>query len=120
MDSESASIPRRAATSAVAANGTVRRLQQDAAFDLGPVLLFVQNSGTCNWDSTYRLKLVGGDTMNAAPEQTLYPARANSQATIRILFTAPYLAGTYKSSWQAFAPDGAPFGDSLFIEVIVQ
>ncbi len=80
----------------------------------------VQNSGTCNWDATYRLKLVGGDTMNAAAEQALFPAKAGSQTTLRILFTAPFVGGTYQSFWQAFTPDGTSFGDPLFIEVIVQ
>jgi hypothetical protein len=80
----------------------------------------VQNSGTCDWDDTYRLKLVGGDTMNAASEQTLFPARAGSQATLRILFTAPFTPGTYQSAWQAFDKDGNAFGDPIFMEVIVQ
>ena len=79
----------------------------------------VQNSGTCNWDSTYRLKWIGGDPLNAAQEQTLYPARAGTQAILRILFTAPAFAGTYESSWQAMSPDGNLFGDLIYIKVIV-
>jgi len=38
----------------------------------------VQNTGTCNWDGTYRLKWIGGDTLGAAEEQALYPARGNA------------------------------------------
>ena len=80
----------------------------------------VKNSGTCNWDSTYRLKWVGGDPLGAAQEQLLFPSRAGAQATVRILFTAPTTSGIYQSSWQAFAPDGTSFGDPVFIQVIVQ
>ncbi|MEZ0394989.1 MAG: NBR1-Ig-like domain-containing protein [Anaerolineales bacterium] len=79
----------------------------------------VQNSGTCNWDSGYRLRLVFGDPLGATPEQALYPARAGSQAVIRILFTAPFTPGTYRSGWQAFTPDGSPFGEPIFIEIVV-
>ncbi len=79
----------------------------------------VLNSGTCNWDSSYRLKFISGDLIGAAREQGLYPARAGAQVPLRILFTAPDQAGTYNSSWQAAAPDGTPFGDAVFIEIVV-
>ncbi len=79
----------------------------------------VQNTGTCNWDATYRLKWIGGDPMGAAQEQALYPARAGAQATLRILFTAPAVEGLYESAWQAYDPEGNPFGDPVFIKIIV-
>jgi len=80
----------------------------------------VQNSGSCNWDSTYRFKLVAGEALGALTEQALYPAKAGNQATLRVLFTAPALPGTYQSAWQAFAPDGSIFGDAVFIQIIVE
>jgi len=79
----------------------------------------VTNSGTCHWDSGYRLKLVGGEAMGAPLELALHPARAGTQATVRISFTAPLLAGTYQSAWQAFAPDGTPFGDAIYMTINV-
>jgi hypothetical protein len=80
----------------------------------------VQNNGTCNWDSRYRLRFAGGLAMGAATEQALYPARAGSQATIRIVFTAPSEPGIYTTAWQAFNADGFSFGDPVFMEIIVQ
>jgi hypothetical protein len=79
----------------------------------------VQNSGTCNWDSTYHLKWVGGDPLGAAQEQALYPARAGTQATLRILFTAPATEGPSESAWQAVDPDGNVFGDLIYIKIVV-
>ncbi len=79
----------------------------------------VENSGTCNWDSRYRMKLIGGPAMGAAEEQSLYPARSGAKPVIRILFTAPDEPGTYRSAWQAYNPQGEPFGDPFFIEVVV-
>jgi hypothetical protein len=79
----------------------------------------VTNSGTCNWDSRYHLKLIDGPAMGAA-EQALYPARAGAQATLRILFTAPSDTGTYKSTWQALGPGGGAFGDPIYIQIMVQ
>ncbi|NJN80704.1 MAG: hypothetical protein HC797_09685 [Anaerolineales bacterium] len=79
----------------------------------------VQNNGTCDWDSTYQLKWVGGDPMGANTEQALYPARAGTQATLRIIFTAPTEIGEYESAWQAVDPDGNFFGDLIFIKIVV-
>ena len=80
----------------------------------------VQNNGSCNWDSRYRLKFVGGLDMGATTEQALYPARAGAQATIRISFTAPGEPGTYTTAWQAVDPNGEPFGDAVFMEIVVE
>ena len=79
----------------------------------------VTNSGTCDWNGSYRLKLVGGDTLGAAPEQALYPALAGAQVTLQINFTAPLSAGTYQSGWQAFDPDGNAFGDLFYMTITV-
>jgi hypothetical protein len=79
----------------------------------------VYNSGSCNWSAGYRLRFVRGERMGAAPEYALFPARAGSQATMQIRFTAPAQAGTYLSEWQAHDPNGLPFGDSFFIKVVV-
>jgi len=79
----------------------------------------VENNGSCNWGKDYRLKLISGFDLGAAPEQALYPARSGSQATIRIVFGAPAEPGIYRSAWQASNPAGQPFGDPIFIEVQV-
>jgi hypothetical protein len=80
----------------------------------------VENSGTCNWDSNYRLRHTNGNALGAPEEIALYPARAGTQATIRILFAAPFSADFYESEWQAVAPDGTLFGDPIYIKVNVQ
>jgi len=80
----------------------------------------VQNSGTCNWDERYRLRLLSGDALGAPIEQALYPARAGAQVVLRLVFTAPSEPGTYRSAWQAYDPQGQAFGDPVFIEIVVQ
>jgi hypothetical protein len=80
----------------------------------------VQNDGSCNWDSRYRLKLTDGFPLGLSGELALYPARAGTQATITITFTAPPDPGVYRTAWQAYNPDGAPFGDAVYMEIVVQ
>jgi hypothetical protein len=79
----------------------------------------IKNSGNCNWQEGYRIRLIAGPDMDAQQEQALYPARSGSNAVVRVVFKAPIDAGTYKSAWQAFNPHGEPFGDPFFIEIKV-
>ena len=79
----------------------------------------VANSGTCNWDAGYRLRLDSGDAMGAETEQALFPARSDSEIEIRIVFKAPEEEGTYQGLWQAYSPDGEPFGDPVFVIIEV-
>jgi hypothetical protein len=80
----------------------------------------VQNSGTCNWNSDYRLRNIAGASLGAPVEIALYPARAGTQATIQISFTAPYAEGVYESGWQAVDPAGNPFGEPIYMRIVVQ
>ena len=79
----------------------------------------VENTGTCNWSADYRLTHIGGADFGAPEEIFLYPARAGKQATIQIIFTAPFADGEYESAWQAISPDGLAFGDPIYIRVNV-
>jgi hypothetical protein len=65
------------------------------------------------------LKFVGGLEMGAS-EQALYPARAGTQVTLEITFTAPSEPGNYTTAWQAFGPQGEPFGDAIYMEIVVE
>lgn len=80
----------------------------------------VENSGTCHWNSAYRLRNIGGAALGAPEEIALYPARAGTQATLRIFFTAPFTEGVYESAWQAIDANGNPFGDPIYIRIAVQ
>ena len=79
----------------------------------------VENNGTCHWNADYRLKHLGGAELGAPEEIMLYPARAGTQATIQIIFTAPFTDGVYESAWQAYDPGGNPFGDPIYIRITV-
>ncbi len=80
----------------------------------------VENAGTCNWDQRYRMKLIAGSQLSVPAEQALFPARSGAQAVIRIVFTAPAEPGNYRSAWQAYNPQGDPFGDPFFIDIVVE
>ena len=80
----------------------------------------VSNTGTCNWDDQYRLKRIAGPDLGLAAEQSLFPARSGTQASIRLLLISPDEPGAQRSAWQAYSPEGDSFGDPVFIDVVVQ
>jgi len=81
----------------------------------------VRNNGSCAWGAAYHLRLVEGFLpLGAAPEQALYPALPGQEVTLRITFTAPQEAGLYRSAWQAYDEQGNPFGQAVYIEILVQ
>lgn len=80
----------------------------------------MQNSGTCSWDGRYRIRLIAGDSLGAPGEQALYPALSGTTFEIQIPFTAPDQPGEYHSAWQAYTPDGQPFGDPFYVQIVVQ
>ena len=79
----------------------------------------VENNGSCNWDKRYLLKLIAGEPLGSQVEYSLFPARSGTQASLRIIFTAPETPGGFRSAWQAYNPAGEPFGDPVFIEIEV-
>jgi hypothetical protein len=79
----------------------------------------VTNTGSCNWAAGYRLRLISGEAMGVPSEQALYPAVSGTQATLRIVFTAPPEAGSHQGAWQAFSPEGIAFGEAVYIQIVV-
>ena len=79
----------------------------------------VENNGTCNWNSAYRLRHIDGAVLGAPEEIALFPAHAGTQTTLQITFTAPFEEGLYESAWQAFDPNGLAFGDPIYIRILI-
>jgi len=104
------------------------KFEQDLTFPDGTTVMpgaavdkqwLVTNSGSCNWGEGYRLKLISGEAMGIPAEQALYPAVAGTQATLRLVFSAPQDAGSHQGAWQAIAPDGTAFGEAVYVQIVV-
>jgi hypothetical protein len=79
----------------------------------------VENNGSCHWTKEYSLRLIGGPDLGANAQQSLYPAQSGTRAVIDIIFIAPMELGTYRTAWQAYNPSDQPFGDPIFMEIVV-
>jgi len=78
----------------------------------------IENSGTCHWNDKYMLRHTGGAGLGAPEVIALYPAKSGTQVMIQITFTAPFEEGVYESAWQAFDPNGFPFGDPIYMRIL--
>lgn len=79
----------------------------------------IQNTGTCTWDTTYQYRLindVGMAGQNFNLPKTVVP---NDTIDITVKFVSPMTAGKYRSQWRIFAPDGSPFGQRPYVEIVV-
>jgi hypothetical protein len=79
----------------------------------------VRNSGSCDWTLDYRLVNVSGVGFTGPDQIALYPARSETSAVWQVVVTAPQTPGEHISRWQAQAPDGTPFGDEVFLYIVV-
>ncbi|NOH03499.1 MAG: hypothetical protein HND47_16815 [Chloroflexi bacterium] len=80
----------------------------------------IKNTGTCTWDSSYRLAFLGGERMNGPrnlPLSETVPPGGEIELSVTLI--APVEVGTYQGQWQLFAPDGKPFGVRLPIDIVV-
>ncbi|MBI9046884.1 MAG: hypothetical protein JEZ06_20530 [Anaerolineaceae bacterium] len=79
----------------------------------------VQNSGTCNWDSSYKFTLLSGDALGSDETQALPPSRSGSKTIIQVQFTAPQETGNFHSVWQAKDGNGNLFGEPFYMDIMV-
>ncbi len=85
----------------------------------------VKNSGTCTWDTTYKLVFWSGDLMGGAYVYN-FPTVAIPEQTVEIpiVLYAPEQNGTYTGYWRIQSPNGIAFGvgeydQSMYVQVAV-
>jgi hypothetical protein len=80
----------------------------------------IRNTGDCAWDESYRLSFLSGDRLSgprSAPlGETVGPGE---EVDLSVILMTPAEAGTYQGQWQLFAPDGRPFGSSVYVAIVV-
>jgi YVTN family beta-propeller protein len=80
----------------------------------------IKNTGTCTWNSSYRIAFLGGERLNGPRglplRETIPPA---GEIDISVTMVAPMDRGTFAGQWQLYAPDGRPFGVRLPVHIEV-
>jgi hypothetical protein len=94
----------------------------DVALDRGTTFVKtwrLRNSGSCDWDADIQLAFVRGDGMRGPTTVVVSPTLAAEVVDVSVLLSAPQEAGILESHWELRTPDGRPFGEPVFVRVVV-
>lgn len=75
----------------------------------------VRNSGTCAWDSNFKLASTGGDAMGGTAKTLGQSVAPGAEIDISIPMTAPNKTGTVRGNWRMSTAGGTFFGDELYV-----
>ena len=75
----------------------------------------VKNTGTCPWQSGYRLVFIAGERMDALESQVLPFVAAGAEAEVTVRMVAPGDEGSYRGEWRMENAAGEPFGQKLTV-----
>jgi hypothetical protein len=78
----------------------------------------IQNTGSCTWNTSYRLAFDSGELMGGAPVAIIVPVPPGNQSDIAVNLTAPTSAGTFTGTWRMQDSNNQPFGS--FITVVIK
>ncbi len=79
----------------------------------------IQNTGSCNWNTSYILTFNTGDVMSGSSTAIPYIVNSGKQLDISVSMTAPTDTGTYVGYWILQNSGGASFGQTLYVQVVV-
>lgn len=83
----------------------------------------VRNSGTCNWDPSFFLRFVRGNVpaaqMNGQPVPVPAVIVPGATVDLSVNLIAPANPGIYQGFWQMSAPNGAFFGQTIWVGISV-
>jgi ABC-type amino acid transport substrate-binding protein len=79
----------------------------------------VANSGTCTWDTNYRIAFVSGDKMGGEPVAVARQVAPGDTYDIQVKLIAPIQPGTYQGFWQMVNGQDQAFGERLQVAIRV-
>jgi polar amino acid transport system substrate-binding protein len=79
----------------------------------------VQNTGTCTWDTSYRLVFVDGAKMGGEPVAVAREVQPGETYDLQINLVAPLNPGSYQGVWQMENGGGTAFGERLKVNIKV-
>lgn len=81
----------------------------------------VRNTGDCTWGAGYTIVYGGyNDKMSGVPASIGTTVIPNQDVDVSVQFKAPTKVGEYLSAWRMASPSGYPFGQFLFVKIIVR
>jgi len=79
----------------------------------------IRNTGTCNWNSDYKIVFVQGDRMDGTSEAVKTTVRPGQTYDMIIDQKAPTSPGNYTGIWQMVNGKDMPFGERIWVKITV-
>ncbi len=79
----------------------------------------LKNNGTCNWTGDYEVIFVSGNDMNGDDTPIDVKVSSGGQVKVSVALVAPEKEGTYTGYWKMVNEQGASFGASFYVQIIV-
>jgi len=80
----------------------------------------VQNTGGCAWQAGFKWTLVGGNPMGGSTVPLTQAVNPGAQFQISVPMIAPTTAGEATGTWQMQDANGAFFGQSMWVKIVVE
>jgi hypothetical protein len=75
----------------------------------------VRNSGTCAWESGFKLISTGGDAMGGTAQALTQSVAPGAEIDVSVAMTAPNKTGLVRGNWRMSTASGTVFGDELYV-----
>lgn len=79
----------------------------------------VLNTGTCAWDSNFRIAMVSGTNLAPFTQTAIPPTAPGATADISLPMTAPNATGAFRAVWRLTDANGQFFGTDLIVSIVV-
>jgi hypothetical protein len=79
----------------------------------------IRNTGTCDWTAGFSYVFVSGSQMGGEASVAVPPTAAGSTYDVSVNLTAPAAPGTYKGNWRMQSDEGAVFGSTFYVQIVV-
>ncbi len=79
----------------------------------------IQNTGTCEWTTSYAIAFVSGDKMDGQTTALTDSAEAGEAIDVSVKLAAPEKPGTYTGYWRMQNASGAYFGQLVYVQIKV-
>ncbi|BCX03740.1 MAG: hypothetical protein KatS3mg053_1678 [Candidatus Roseilinea sp.] len=83
----------------------------------------LQNAGNCDWQPNFFLDFAFGNTpaarMGGQPTRVGRVVKPGGTADVSVNLVAPGLPGTYQGFWQIYDASGVPFGERVWVQIVV-
>jgi hypothetical protein len=79
----------------------------------------LQNTGTCNWTTSYSIVFVSGSAMSGVTTALAKEVVSGDTTNISIKLVAPTSAGTYTGYWRLQNASASVFGQAVYVNIVV-